>query len=110
MLRHEPHDVLIVAYQQGDVLAFEIILTRHEKAVYNCILRFVGSRDTAEELLPETFLSVIKRAASYELQFKDIAEIVGVPENTVKSRMRYALEKLRLELEEYADMAKALQG
>jgi len=29
------------------------------------------------------------------LPFKEIAEVTGVPENTVKSRMRYALEKLR---------------
>ena len=30
-----------------------------------------------------------------DLPFKQIAEVVGVPENTVKSRMRYALEGLR---------------
>lgn len=29
------------------------------------------------------------------MPFKEIAEVVGVPENTVKSRMRYALEHLR---------------
>ena len=43
-----------------------------------------------------------------DMPFKEIADVVGVPENTVKSRMRYALEKLRLELDEYRDMAKAL--
>jgi len=32
------------------------------------------------------------------LAFKEIGEITGVPENTVKSRMRYALEKLREQL------------
>ena len=32
------------------------------------------------------------------LSFKQIGEAVGAPENTVKSRMRYALEKLRGEL------------
>jgi RNA polymerase sigma-70 factor (ECF subfamily) len=37
------------------------------------------------------------------LPFKEIAEIVGVPENTVKSRMRYALEHLRKSLAEYQD-------
>jgi RNA polymerase sigma-70 factor (ECF subfamily) len=43
-----------------------------------------------------------------DMPFRDIAEVVGCPENTVKSRMRYALEKLRGELEEYADLAKAM--
>ena len=41
-----------------------------------------------------------------DLPFKQIADVIGVPENTVKSRMRYALEKLRLELDEYKDLAK----
>ena len=42
------------------------------------------------------------------LPFKEIAEITGCPENTVKSRMRYALERLREQLEEYRDMARAV--
>ncbi|HYG68882.1 MAG TPA: RNA polymerase sigma factor, partial [Anaeromyxobacteraceae bacterium] len=33
------------------------------------------------------------------LRFGEIAEVTGVPENTVKSRMRYALEALRAKLE-----------
>jgi RNA polymerase sigma-70 factor (ECF subfamily) len=32
------------------------------------------------------------------LRFAEIAEVTGTPENTVKSRMRYALEALRAEL------------
>ncbi|MCA9541387.1 MAG: RNA polymerase sigma factor [Myxococcales bacterium] len=36
------------------------------------------------------------------MQFKEIAEVVGVSENTIKSRMRYALENLRLALADYA--------
>lgn len=199
MLRDEADEVLMVAYQKGDVRAFELLLTRHRKPVFNFILRFVGLRETAEDLLQETFLRVIKGAEAYQRQakfttwlytiarnlcvdqsrrakhrkaqsldapmsnladsgtlldvipgkemasdrqtgnkelqirlhaalsrlseeqrevflmrefldmpFKDIADVVGVPENTVKSRMRYALEKLRLELDEYKDMAKAM--
>jgi RNA polymerase sigma-70 factor (ECF subfamily) len=34
------------------------------------------------------------------LSFREIGDAVGAPENTVKSRMRYALEKLRGELSE----------
>jgi len=198
VLRDEADEALMVRYQKGDVRAFEILLTRHRRPVFNFILRFVGARETAEDLLQEVFLRVVKGAENYQRQakfttwlytiarnlcvdhsrrmkhrraqsldapmgansdsgtlldvvagdelpsdrravsseladkmkgaiqglseeqrevflmrefldmpFKQIAEVVGVPENTVKSRMRYALEKLRLELEEYADLAKA---
>lgn len=40
------------------------------------------------------------------LAFKEIADATGVPENTVKSRMRYALERLQAALGEYEQYAK----
>ncbi len=40
-----------------------------------------------------------------DLQFNEIAEIVGIAEGTVKSRVRYALDKLRETLAEYREQA-----
>ena len=199
-MRDETDEALMFRYRDGEVRAFEVLLTRHRKPIYNFILRFVGIPAQAEDLLQETFLRVIKGAESYERQakfttwlytiarnlcvdasrrgkhrkassldaptdieegtgalldvvadsgaavdrkvinkqagqqiqaaidalvdeqrevfvmrelldmpFKEIAEIVGCPENTVKSRMRYALEKLREALDEYRDLAQAAQ-
>lgn len=192
---------LMLRYQKGDVRAFEVLLTRHRKPIFNFILRYVGDRAQAEDLMQEVFLRLIKGADAYQKQakfttwlytiarnlcvdasrrgkhrkaysldvpmsedagkdggtlldvvadksagtdrkviskelhgrlhaaigklsedqrevflmrefldmpFREIADVVGCPENTVKSRMRYALEKLREELEEYADLAKAM--
>ncbi|HEX4417839.1 MAG TPA: RNA polymerase sigma factor [Kofleriaceae bacterium] len=198
MSTEDADEDLMVLYQRGEVRAFEVLLTRHRKPVYNFILRFVGDKETAEDLLQEAFMRVIRGAEAYKRQakfttwlytiarnlcvdqtrrrkhrkhasldapmdasddsgtlldvipsnemasdrksvnkqlhatmqraiealsdeqrevflmrefldmpFRQIADVVGVPENTVKSRMRYALEKLRLELDEYKDVAKA---
>ena len=198
MITDQADEDLMVLYQKGEVRAFEVLLSRHRKPVYNFILRFVGDKETAEDILQEAFMRVIKGAEAYKRQakfttwlytiarnlcvdqtrrrkhrkhasldapmdtseesgtlmdvipgndmasdrkavnkqlhetmqqaiaglseeqrevflmrefldmpFKQIADVVGVPENTVKSRMRYALEKLRLELDEYKDLAKA---
>jgi RNA polymerase sigma-70 factor, ECF subfamily len=191
-------EALMEAFQRGDTRAFERLLTKHKRPVYNFIHRQVGNDATAEDLMQEVFLRVIKGASSYKreakfttwiytiarnicvdqsrrakhrraasldqplrgnngdqrgtmgdtvadkgpavdrqvigqelkgkiqqaiaklndeqrevflmreysnLPFKEIADIVGCPENTVKSRMRYALERLRAELEEYRDLA-----
>ncbi len=197
MFDDQADEDLMLQYQRGEVRAFEVLLTRHRRPVFNFILRFVGDRETAEDLLQEAFMRVIKGAEAYKRQakfttwlytiarnlcvdqtrrrkhrkhasldqpmdsgddsgtlmdvlpgsemasdratankrlhetmhraigalsdeqrevflmrefldmpFKQIADVVGVPENTVKSRMRYALEKLRLELDEYKDLAK----
>jgi RNA polymerase sigma-70 factor, ECF subfamily len=43
------------------------------------------------------------------LPFAEIAQVTGTPENTVKSRMRYALERLQEALNEYQDQARALR-
>ena len=198
-VRDESDEALMLRYRDGDVRAFELLLGRHRRPIYNYILRFVGTPAQAEDLLQETFLRVIRGASTYEKQakftpwlytiartlcvaadrrgklrraasleaplrsdgdgtlldvladpqpgvdrrvigkqmgerieaairglvdeqregfimreildlpFREIAEIVGCPENTVKSRMRYALEKLRESLEEYRDLAQAAQ-
>ena len=52
----------------------------------------------AVDALPEEQREVFLMRQLGGLSFKAIGEAVGAPENTVKSRMRYALEKLRHEL------------
>jgi RNA polymerase sigma-70 factor (ECF subfamily) len=202
-VRDDSDEALMLRYRDGDVRAFETLVMRHRKPIFNFILRFVRDATQAEDVLQETFLRLIKSADGYEhqakfttwlytiarnlcvdaarrgkhrkaasldapvldgggdcdgaplidrvpdgepgvdrqaigrelqarirqavaalpdeqreifllrevadLQFNQIAAIVGCPENTVKSRMRYALEKLREALEEYRDLAQAAQ-
>ena len=198
-LSDDTDEVLMERYRGGDVRAFEVLLARHRRPVYNFLLRSVLEPAQAEDLLQETFLRVIKGSEDYErqakfttwlytiarnlcvdasrrakhrrvtsldvplgedgsrtlldvtadskamvdravigkqlgqrieqavaalveeqrevfvmrevldLSFKEIANIVGCPENTVKSRMRYALEKLRDALDEYRDLAQVAQ-
>jgi RNA polymerase sigma-70 factor (ECF subfamily) len=61
------------------------------------------------EGLPQEQREVFLLREVGNLPFKDIAGITGVPENTVKSRMRYALERLQEDLAEYEDYARALR-
>jgi RNA polymerase sigma-70 factor (ECF subfamily) len=64
---------------------------------------------TAIETLPDEQREVFLMREVSNLPFKEIAEIVGVSENTVKSRMRYALERLQAALSEYEEYARALR-
>lgn len=64
---------------------------------------------TAVDRLPDDQREVFLMREVSNLPFKEIAEITGVPENTVKSRMRYALERLQAELSEYEEYARALR-
>jgi RNA polymerase sigma-70 factor (ECF subfamily) len=63
----------------------------------------------AVDKLPDDQREVFLMREVSNLPFKEIAEITNVPENTVKSRMRYALERLQEALAEYEDYARALR-
>ena len=63
----------------------------------------------AVETLPAEQREVFLLRTTAKVPFKEIAKMTGVPENTVKSRMRYALERLQEALSEYEDYARALR-
>ena len=78
---------LMVRYQRGEVRAFEVLLTRHRRAIYNFILRFVGDRETAEDLLQEAFLRVIKGAEAYKRQAKFTTWLYTIARNRCLSEL-----------------------
>lgn len=198
---HDPPDeALMLRYQQGDRAAFAALVRRHQSPLFNFALRQVRTPELAQDIVQETFVRVVQKAADFKhearfttwvytitrnlcidhlrkgalrkhpsldesrgeegegptlgeqtadprasvereatgtelkarilravdklpddqrevflmrevsnLPFKEIADITGVPENTVKSRMRYALERLQEALAEYEDYARALR-
>lgn len=63
----------------------------------------------AVEALPEDQREVFLLREVANLPFKEIADVTGTAENTVKSRMRYALERLRMALSEFEEYARALR-
>jgi len=69
-----------------------------ERGAYNARLRPLLERALAS--LPEEQREVFVLREYSGIAFKEIAEVTGVSENTVKSRMRYALDGLRRRLAE----------
>ncbi len=58
-------------FKGGDTAAFALLLQRHEKRVFNYILRFIGGDvQRANDCLQETFLKVIKAAPRYKVRAK----------------------------------------
>ncbi len=195
-IAQDSDEALMVGFRDGEARAFELLVQRHRRGLFNFLLRSVQNRSRAEEMLQEVFLRVVRSKDRYEqtakfttwvytiarnlcvdesrrakfrrtvsldaprrgsdgddkrsmidgiaadqvgtdeaavaphlrdriakaidllpedqrevflmrqvsgLSFKEIGDIVGSPENTVKSRMRYALDKLRGELADLHD-------
>jgi RNA polymerase sigma-70 factor (ECF subfamily) len=63
----------------------------------------------AVEMLPDDQRETYLLRELGNLSFKEIAEVTGVAENTAKSRMRYALERLREKLSDFEEYARALR-
>lgn len=61
------------------------------------------------EALPQEQREVFLMREIGNLTVKEMAGIVGVPEGTIKSRLRYALERLQASLAEYEEYARALR-
>ncbi len=57
----------------------------------------------AVEALPDDQREVFLLRQVQRMPFAEIGEVLGIPTNTAKSRMRYALERLQGALEEYRD-------
>ncbi|EKD42189.1 MAG: hypothetical protein ACD_73C00279G0008 [uncultured bacterium] len=65
-----PDEELMLAFQKGDVHAFNELLKRHQGGIYNFLVRFLGNSENAEEAFQEVFVRVIKASESYSPQAK----------------------------------------
>ncbi len=51
--------------RKGDAKAFELLVARHQRAVYNLALRFLNDSDEAEDVAQDVFIRIYKAAATY---------------------------------------------
>jgi len=87
-LNEREDEELMILYGEGDVRAFEILVARHERPLFNFILRSVGRKDIAEELLQETFLRIIRSAPKYQKTAKFTTWAYTIARNLCIDRAR----------------------
>lgn len=111
-MSHRKHASLDQAPSEDGTPLGERLADGHPRAAVD---RMAGMGELSDRIkaavedLPEDQREVFLLREVGCVPFKDIAEMIGVPENTIKSRMRYALERLQRALAEYEDYAKALK-
>ena len=92
-VKDEADEVLLLAYRAGDVRAFERLVARHEKPVWNFIRRFVGDPTTAEDLLQEVFLRVVKSADEWRGSAKFSTWLYTIARNLTVDHARRAVHR-----------------
>jgi len=67
----EETDIALMALiRKGDVKAFELLLARHQRSVYNLALRFLSDPDEAEDIMQNTFIRVFRASQTYTPEAK----------------------------------------
>ena len=64
--REVDDETLLQRLAAGDKVALSLLYDRHSGAIFALLLRILGDRATAEDLLQEVFLRVWQRAATYQ--------------------------------------------
>ncbi|MSS73871.1 MAG: sigma-70 family RNA polymerase sigma factor [Candidatus Latescibacteria bacterium] len=72
----------------GDVEAFEKIVDRHKNRLFNFVYRFVGDRETAEDIVQETFLRAFRRRKDYRAIANFSTWLFTIAGNLAKSELR----------------------
>src|SRR4051794_39306144 len=60
-----PDEALLDRFCKGDARAFEELMRRHRTPLFNFILRSVRQRETAEEILQDTWVRIIQGAPDF---------------------------------------------
>lgn len=84
----DPDAELVHRWQEGDEMAFEQLIRRHEKKVFRLLLRMMGDREEAEDVAQETFLSLHRHGHRFRGEARFSTFVYRVASNAALNRRR----------------------
>ena len=87
-LRQLAERMLILRCQLGDEIAFERLLNRYHRRVRYFVRQLVGSRDTADDLLQEVWITVYRKIATLRQPEAFVAWLYGIARHKVYHAIR----------------------
>ena len=87
--RQRTSDVtLIRSIAAGDKQAMQILFARHNVRVFRFLVRFVGDRSAAEDLVSEVFLDVWRHAGTFQGRSQVMTWLLALARNKALSALR----------------------
>jgi RNA polymerase sigma-70 factor, ECF subfamily len=83
-----PDVALIRAISAGDKHAMQILFARHNVPVFRFLLRFVGNKSAAEDLVSEVFLDVWRQAGRFQGRSQVTTWLLAIARNKALSALR----------------------
>ena len=84
----DPDRELVSRWKAGDDKAFEALVRRHEQRVFRLLLRMMGSREEAEDVSQETFLSLHRHGRRFRGEARFSTFVYRVAANAALNRRR----------------------
>jgi RNA polymerase sigma-70 factor (ECF subfamily) len=84
----DPDRELVDLWKAGDQSAFEALVRRHEQRVFRLLLRMMGSREEAEDVAQETFLSLHRHGKRFRGDARFSTFVYRVAANAALNRRR----------------------
>jgi RNA polymerase sigma-70 factor (ECF subfamily) len=84
----DPDGDLVQRWQSGDEGAFEDLVRRHERRVFRLLLRMLGSREEAEDVTQEAFLSLHRHGHRFRREARFSTFVYRVAANAALNRRR----------------------
>jgi RNA polymerase sigma-70 factor (ECF subfamily) len=81
--------LLIRRLQQRDERAFQEVVRLYQHKVYNLVYRMLGSREEAEDLAQEVFVTVFKSIDTFRGESKFSTWLYRIAANHCKNRLKY---------------------
>jgi RNA polymerase sigma-70 factor (ECF subfamily) len=87
--------------QRGDTDSFEVLVRRHEKAIFNLVYRLLGNYDEAAEVSQEVFLSAFKSIHQFrgEANFSTWLYRIGLNHASTRRKSLYSAQRRHLPLD-----------
>lgn len=79
---------VIRKFQQGDLVAFDVVVARYKEQLINYVYTFVGDKSDAEDIVQDTFVKIYRFKQSYKNIAKFSTWIYTVAGNLAKSELR----------------------
>ncbi len=84
---------LVAQCRSGDTRAFEKLVVKHQRSIYNIVLRIISNEVDAAEIAQETFLSAWRKISDFRGDAKFSTWLTSIAINQARSRWQYNQRK-----------------
>ena len=79
---------LVTSSQQGDLSAFEALVTKYQKRMLNIAFRFLGDHDDACEVVQDAFVSAYRNLKGFRAEAKFSTWLSAITMNLSRNRLK----------------------